>query len=157
MMRFLHTAILTNYGISFGDNKCLTTASPTFQETSPMIYPLTHHLHNACFRPSHPPQWCKATAVVIHKPSRADRCQETAYTTERWRSLSALPSVHSAREFDVHDLATDAGAYDQNFQIVPYSSRPAGEISTVTNVRRLLEKMAALGALRCAKNRSTQI
>jgi hypothetical protein len=41
MMRFLHTAILTNYGISFGDNKCLTTASPTFQETSPMIYPPT--------------------------------------------------------------------------------------------------------------------
>ena len=75
----------------------------------------THHLHNACFRSIHPPQWCKTTAVVIHKPSRADRCQETAYTTERSRSLSALPFVHSARKFDVHGLATDAGAYDHNF------------------------------------------
>jgi hypothetical protein len=157
MLRFLHTAILTNYGISFDDNNLVFNdrqpdVPGNFSDDLP-----THHLYNACFRSSHSPQWCKTTAVVIHKPSRADRCRETAYTTERSRSLSALPSVHSARKFDVHGLATDAGAYDQNFQIVPYSSRPAGEISTVTNVRRLLEKMAALGALRCAKNRSMQI
>ena len=39
------------------------------------------HLHNACIRLGHPPQWNKTTAVVIHKPSRADRCRESAYTT----------------------------------------------------------------------------
>ena len=51
----------------------------------------------------------------------------------------------SVHEFDVHgpvsDKAADAGAYDQDSQIVPYSSGPAGKI---TNMRRLLEKMATL-------------
>ena len=54
----------------------------------------------------------------------------------------------SVHKFDVHgpvsDKATDAGAYDQDSQIVPYSNGPAGEISTLTNMRRLLEKMATL-------------
>ena len=42
------------------------------------------------------------------------------------------------------DKATDASAYDQDSQIVPYLSGPASEISTLTNMRRFLEKMATL-------------
>ena len=55
--------------------------------------------------------------------------------------MHAQPNFFSVHEFDVHrpvsDKATDAGAYDQDFQLFPFSSGPAGEISTLTNVRRL--------------------
>jgi hypothetical protein len=58
------------------------------------------------------------------------------------------PMFFSVHKFDVHgpfsDKATDAGAYDQDSQIIPYSNRPAGEINTLTNMRRFLEKMVTL-------------
>ena len=57
------------------------------------------------------------------------------------RCMHAQPNFFSVHEFDVHgpvsDKATDAGAYDQDSQLVPYPSGPAGEISTLTNMRRL--------------------
>ena len=58
------------------------------------------HLQNAHLRLGRHPQWRKTMAVVIHKPSHADRCRETAYCTRRAEARTfkeshrALPAVH---------------------------------------------------------------
>ena len=62
--------------------------------------------------------------------------------------MHAQPNFFSVHKFNVHgpvsEKATNAGAYDQDSQSVPYLSQSASKISTLTNMRRLLEKMATL-------------
>ena len=61
--------------------------------------------------------------VVIHRPSRADRCQETAYTT-----MTKPPTLASAIKFPVFDIRADM----------------ASEIGAFINTRGLLEPIAEL-------------
>ena len=94
------------------------------------------HLQNAHLRLGRHPQWRKTMAVVIHKPSHADRYRETAYCTRRAEARTfkeshrALPAVHfylpHARtgtakfffflpfcEFDVHGLSAAVHVSDK--------------------------------------------
>ncbi|KAH9985236.1 hypothetical protein BJV77DRAFT_124054 [Russula vinacea] len=107
---------------------CSTTASLTFQETSPMIYPPTppetsfHHPKRssvASLAISNGAKPC--TVVVTHIPSHADRCQETAYTTKP-------PTPASAIKFPIFDIRADM----------------TSEIGAFINTRGFLESMAEL-------------
>ena len=83
------------------------------------------YLHNACLSLGHPQRAGAkpCTVVVIHRLSRADRCQEMAYTT-----TTKLPTPASVIKFPIFDIREDM----------------ASEIGAFINTRGLLEPMAEL-------------
>ena len=118
----------------------LTICPPPSKPLRQMVPYLTVHperlvyLHNACLSLGHPQRAGAkpCTVVVIHRSSRADRCQETASTT-----TTKPPMPASAIKFPIFDIREDM----------------ASEIGAFINTRGLLEPIAEL----CTENRSMWI